>query len=147
MANEVREGTDRTNDAERIMTGDPKPVATADNRSRTSSDMPARRKNVSAENAVIIDEGQLYREKNGDLEVIPFFVDLATARVRFSPVGRSTEDQMRMGEFLNRFEKVDKSRMAEATPAESQKDAEARMKRRETTDQLGRVVMKDGKPV
>lgn len=127
------------------MTGDPKPVAKADTRTAASSDL--RRKNVPAENAVIIDEGQLYREKNGDLEVVPFFVDLATARVRFSPVGRSTEDTMRMGEFLHRFEKVEKSRLAEATPAESQRKAEVRMKRAETTDQLGRVVMRDGEPV
>lgn len=48
--------------------------------------------------------GDVYKEKNGDLEVIPFFVDIHSAHVKFAPVGRATEDNMRTSDFLNRFE-------------------------------------------
>jgi hypothetical protein len=139
-------GTDRTTDAARLMTGGETGGTASANRSRTSSDLRPR-KNAANEADVLITEGGLYREKNGTQEVVPFFVDFATARVRFSPVGRSSEDEMRMGEFLNRFEEVDKSVLAEATASESQKKAEARMKKRESTDQLGRVIARDGEPV
>jgi len=142
-------GSDLSTDAARLMTGGETggSASAVTNRNRGSSDLRRPRRNVSAENDVLIEEGAVYREKNGDLEVMPFFVDFATAKVRYSQVGRSSEDEMRMGEFLHRFEKVEKSVLAEATPAESQKDAEARMKRRETTNQLGHVVMKNGQPV
>src|SRR6476620_11348829 len=95
--------TDRTNDAQRLMSG-PETGGSASaqtNRSRTSSDLRPR-KNAKNEADVMITEGAVYREKNGTQEVVPFFVDFARARVRFSPLGRSTEDEMRMGEFLSR---------------------------------------------
>jgi hypothetical protein len=139
-------GSDRTTDTARLMTGGETGGTASASRS-TSSDMPTHRRNATAENDVMIEEGAVYREKRGDLEVIPFFVDFATARVRFAPIGRASEDQIRMGEFLSRFEKVDKSRMAEATPAESQKAAESRIKKAETTDQVGRVIARNGEPV
>lgn len=66
-----------------------------------------------------IEVGSVYREKNGQAEVVPFFVDLHTARVRFAPVGRSTEDEMRTSDFLNRFEYQGLSSTAER-PAEKE---------------------------
>jgi hypothetical protein len=122
------EGTNRLTDSNRLVTGDPgaeRPKNTA----RTSSDLRPSR-NAANEADLVIDAGQVYREKNGNppLEVIPFFVDVATARVHFAPVGTSHEDILRMPEFVQRFEKVDRSRLAEATPDESQRTAEKQQK-------------------
>lgn len=50
--------------------------------------------------------GHVYKEDNSDSEVIPYFVDVAAARVNFAGVGRSNEDQMRTSDFLNRFTHV-----------------------------------------
>ena len=118
------EGTDRLTDSNRLTSGDPKP-----NRMRTSSDSRPSR-NASNEADLVIDAGQVYREKNGSppLEVVPFFVDYAAARVHFAPVGTSHEDILRMPEFVQRFEKVDRSRLAEASPDESQRTAEKQQK-------------------
>lgn len=111
------------------------------------SDLNIEQRNLAEEGQEMVQEGGVYKEKNGTAEVIPFFVDFARATVRFAPVGRATEDEMRTSDFLNRYELVEKSAMAEATPEESQKAAEARLEKRETTDQLGRVIARDGKPV
>lgn len=47
---------------------------------------------------------QVYKEKDGELEVIPFFVDFASAMVSFAPVGRSSEDRAKTSDFLKRFD-------------------------------------------
>jgi hypothetical protein len=72
----------------------------------------ARHKNTE-DKQVLAEEGQeaiivgdVYKEENGTLEVIPFFVDFGAAQVRFSPVGRASEDLMRTSDFLGRFEHV-----------------------------------------
>lgn len=77
------------------------------------SDVTAPQKNLKEEGQEMIAVRQVYREKDGDLEVTPFFVDFASARVRFSPLGRAREDEMRTSDFLNRFELVGQSRLAE----------------------------------
>lgn len=133
------QGTNRNTDALRVMGSETSTASGA-----ASSDIRPR-KNAKNEADVMVEEGAVYTD--GTQEVIPFFVDFARARVRFAPVGRASEDEMRTGDFLNRFKKVEKSVLAEATPAESQKVAEARIRRRETTDQRGHVVERDGKPV
>lgn len=48
--------------------------------------------------------GQVYKERDGDLEVIPFHFDFGSAVVSFAPVGRSAEDKLSSREFLKRFE-------------------------------------------
>lgn len=134
MANETpaekaaSEGTNRLTDSNRLVTGDPGAEAPR-NRSRTSSDLRPSR-NAANEADLVIDAGEVYREKSGNppLEVVPFFVDVATARVHFAPIGTSHEDIMRMPEFVQRFEKVDRSRLAEASPDESQRTAEKQQK-------------------
>lgn len=80
------------------------------------SDMNIPQKRLKEEGQEMVEVGGIYKEKNGDLEVSPFFVDLASAQVRFAPLGRATEDQMRSSDFLNRFERVERSSRAE-TPA------------------------------
>lgn len=50
--------------------------------------------------------GHVYKESNSDAEVIPYFVDVASARVNFAGVGRSNEEQMRTSDFLNRYDYV-----------------------------------------
>lgn len=74
--------------------------------------------------STMIVTGQVYKEKDGGREVIPFFVDRAAARVRFAPVGRSTEEEMRTSEFANAFEHVG----PRASTAEEQKDIEEQRK-------------------
>lgn len=61
------------------------------------------KKALSQEGQQNIIVGHVYKENNSAQEVIPFFVDVASAQVRFAPVGRSTEDTMRTSDFLNRF--------------------------------------------
>ena len=84
---------------------------------------------IAEEGQEMVEVGAVYKEKDGKQEVTPFFVDRATARVRFSPVGPRSgrEDDMRTSDFLNRFEKADKSALAEATPEESQEAAQKRL--------------------
>lgn len=45
----------------------------------------------------------VYASKADETEVIPYFVDFAAGRVKFAPVGRSSEDELATSEFLERF--------------------------------------------
>lgn len=67
-----------------------------DNRVTEERQLPAE----GQENIVV---GHVYKEDNSDAEVIPYFVDIAAARVNFAGVGRSNEELMRTSDFLNRF--------------------------------------------
>jgi hypothetical protein len=64
------------------------------------------KRNVPEEGQGLIQVGDAYREKGATREVIPYFVDIHTAIVQFSDVGRANEDRMRTSDFLNRFEHV-----------------------------------------
>lgn len=108
------------------------------NESGSSDFVP--QKNLPEEGQDFVETGAIYKEKNGDREVVPFYVDFANALVRFAPLGRSSEDQMRSSDFLNTYEKMEKSVLAEASPEESQTKAEARIEKAETVDELGRKV-------
>lgn len=68
--------------------------------------MAEKKRNLAEEGQDNIVVGHVYKEDNGDQEVIPYFVDFASARVNFAGVGRSNEDQMRTSDFLNRFTHV-----------------------------------------
>lgn len=81
----------------------PKPVAAVEDAAPILK--PAR-----IEESVIV--GKTYNEKNGVRQVIPYFVDYATAVVQFADIGKSNEARMRTDEFLWRFELS-----REATPA------------------------------
>lgn len=59
------------------------------------------RNKAAAEESIIV--GHVYKDKDEDIEVIPFFLDLANSRVKFAPVGRSSEEETRMSDFLKRF--------------------------------------------
>lgn len=60
----------------------------------------ANEKNLN-EDMVIV--GQVYKEIEGSLEVIPFFVDFASSMVQFAPVSSGREDRMLSPAFLKRF--------------------------------------------
>lgn len=80
------------------------------------------KKQLAEEGQDNIVTGHVYKEDNGDLEVVPFFVDLHSAHVRFAPVGRAAEDNMRTSDFLNRFKYVGPvSSMAEKQVAKDAK--------------------------
>ena len=68
---------------------------------------------VKNDESAVVSEGQVYKERDSDLEVIPFFVDLAASSVQFAPVGRSAEDRASIDDFNKRFELVGKSRLAQ----------------------------------
>ncbi len=51
----------------------------------------------------VITVGNVYQEKDGDAEVIPFFVDFGAARVLFAPVGRASEENVSTSDFVKRF--------------------------------------------
>jgi hypothetical protein len=125
----ARERTNRNTDATRVMANEVNDTAPTG-----GSDMNVAQTNIAEEGQEMIAEGRVYKEKNGTLEVVPFFVDFARATVRFAPLGRATEDEMRTSDFLGRFELVEKSVLAEATPEESQRNAEARMRAVDRTD-------------
>ena len=86
------------------------------------------------DNASLAEEGQnnivvghVNKEDSGDAEVIPYFVDVAAARVNLAGVGRSNEDQMRTSDFLNRYKYVGPV----ASIAEEQKSNEEALKENE----------------
>lgn len=96
---------------------------------------PANQGEMNVEQQSLPEEGQdmvtvgaVYKQKEGDAEVMPWHVDFTTARVRFSPVGIGSgrEDEMRTSDFLNTYEMVEKSSLAEASAEESQAAAEKR---------------------
>lgn len=66
----------------------------------------SREQNVPEEGQGLVKIGEAYREKGGTREVIPYFLDIHTAIVQFSDVGRANEDRMRSSDFLNRFEHI-----------------------------------------
>lgn len=75
--------------------------------------MAKRENSEQVEQAQLPEEGQqnivvghVYKEDNSEAEVIPYFIDFAAARVNFSGVGRSNEEQMRTSDFLNRYKYV-----------------------------------------
>lgn len=82
---------------------------TESGRNRDSNDFSNEdKKQLAEEGQENVVMGHVYRPKNdaGGSEVIPFSVEVMRARVRFSPVGRSSEDEMRTSDFLNSFEYV-----------------------------------------
>lgn len=90
----------------------------------TSSDSGDESNTDNSASQTMIVQGQVYRAKDGGREVIPFFVDRAAARVRFAPVGRSSEETMRTSEFADAFEHVG----PRSSLAEEQKDVEEQRK-------------------
>ncbi len=88
--------------------------------------MADKNRNVKEEGQEEIVVGHVYKEDNGGQEVIPYHVDFSSARVNFAPVGRSSEDQMRTSDFLNRFSYVGEvssmaeKQVAKTTPAKAE---------------------------
>lgn len=62
-------------------------------------------------------EGNVYTEKNGDREVIPYYVDTPGNVVNFSDVGRGNEDRSKIKDFLDNFEDTGSN----ASPTRSEK--------------------------
>ena len=65
--------------------------------------MANRERNVAEEGSEMIRVGHVYKEDNGNAEVIPFHVDFGSSTVLFAPVGSGREDRMRTSDFLNRY--------------------------------------------
>lgn len=91
--------------------------------------MESKKRNLAEEGQDNIVVGHVYKEDNSEVEVIPYFVDFAAARVNFAGVGRSNEDQMRTSDFLNRFKYVGPV----SSQAEKQVSNEAALKAKEAT--------------
>ncbi len=66
---------------------------------------PAKAAPAAAEDENIV-VGEVYKEKDGEGEVIPYFVDVAAGRVNFAGVGRSNEENMATSKFLSSHEHV-----------------------------------------
>lgn len=90
--------------------------------------MADKEKGLAEEGQKNIVVGHVYKEDNSDQEVIPYFVDVAAARVNFAGVGRSNEEQMRTSDFLNRFTYVGQV----SSGAEKQLSNDAALKANET---------------